>query len=92
MINNKKDSDSNSTAKYWNNTIDDLLYFFRSVAQMTSDGTKQGENVKFEPVPGFFLWSLIMTQLHFLLFHFYVYYLSVRYSVDFKQHSNTHSS
>lgn len=27
VINNKKDSDSNSTAKYWNNTIDDLLYF-----------------------------------------------------------------
>lgn len=62
---------------------------------MTSDGAKQGENVKFELVPafGFFpLWSLIMTQLHFLLFDFYVYYLSVRYSVGFKQHSNAHSS
>lgn len=28
VINNKEDGDSNSTAKYWNNTIDDLLYIF----------------------------------------------------------------
>lgn len=35
-----------------NNTIDDLLYFFRSTVQMTSDGTKkEEENQKHEPVP-----------------------------------------
>lgn len=32
--------------------------FFRSVAQMTSDGTKQGENVKFELVPAFVFFPL----------------------------------
>lgn len=59
-------------------TIDDLLYFFRSTVQMTSDGKKEKKTSS-----SYFLWSQVMTHLHSLLFYFYVY-LYYTYSVGFQ--------
>lgn len=64
-----------------NNSIDDLLDFFRSTVQMTSDGTKMK---RLNPFQLLFSPESQNDPLTPNTVSFNVYYLSFRYSIDLK--------